>query len=415
MRSTDGSGAVSRGRWRSTMRWRLTALYGALFLLAGLMLLAVSYLIVRQNIENEVGREREQILVDLVQAGADPEATGFIADFPLSDGRTVAEVMADSAVAVRSEALDELVVAYAVAIPVAVVLSLLLGWWAAGRALAPVTRLTSTARHLSEANLDQRIALEGPPDELKELADTLDAMLARLEVAFHTQRRFSADVSHEIRTPLAIIKAEAEVTLGDGLSTERERRLARAVLAATDRAEALVASLLALGRSESTMLARDRVDLAELAGDVVGERIEAADAAGVSLDLDLGTAVVEGDPYLLERLLANLVDNGITHNAAQGWVRVSVDTAGARVLVRVSNGGAPLSAGDLERMLEPFERLAPDRPGFGLGMTIVRSVTEAHGGTVRLGARPSGGLDVTVELPALATPALERGVPVLAR
>ncbi len=135
------------------MRWRLTALYGALFLLAGLMLLAVSYLIVRQNIDSEVGREREQILVDLIEAGADPEATGFIADFPLSDGRTVAEVMADSAVAVRSEALDELVVAYSVAIPVAVVLSLLLGWWAAGRALAPVTRLTGTARHLSEANL----------------------------------------------------------------------------------------------------------------------------------------------------------------------------------------------------------------------------------------------------------------------
>lgn len=406
---------MTRGRLRSTVRWRLTALYGVLFLLAGLMLLAVSYLIVRQNIENEVGREREQILVDLVQAGADPEATGFIADFPLSDGRTVAEVMADSALAVRSEALDELVVAYAVAIPVAVVLSLLLGWWAAGRALAPVTRLTATARHLSEANLDQRIALDGPPDELKELADTLDAMLARLEVAFHTQRRFSADVSHEIRTPLAIIKAEAEVTLGDGLSSERERRLARAVLAATDRAEALVASLLALGRSESTMLTRDRVDLAELAGDVVGERVEAADTAGVSLDLDLGTAVVEGDPYLLERLLANLVDNAITHNAAPGWVRVAVDTAGARVVVRVSNGGALLSAGDLERMLEPFERLAPDRPGFGLGMTIVRSVTEAHGGTVRLGARPAGGLDVTVELPALATPAPERGVPVLVR
>ncbi len=240
-------------------------------------------------------------------------------------------------------------------------------------------------------------------------------MLARLEVAFHTQRRFSADVSHEIRTPLAIIKAEAEVTLGDGLSTERERRLARSVLDATDRAEALVASLLALARSESTMLTRDRVDLAELAGDVVGERIEAADAAGVSLDLDLGTAIVDGDRYLLERLLANLVDNAITHNASRGWVRVSVDTAGARVLVRVTNGGAPLSATDLERMLEPFDRLAPERPGFGLGMTIVRSVTEAHGGTVRLGARPKGGLDVTVELPGLPTLAPERALPVLAR
>lgn len=404
-------GAVS---FRSTVRWRLTVLYGALFLLAGLMLLAVSYLIVRQNIENEIGREREQILTDLVEAGADPTVTDNIANFRLADGRTVAEVMADSALSVRSEALDELVVAYAIAIPLTVLVSLVLGWWAAGRALAPVTRLTVMARHLSEHNLDQRIALEGPTDELKELADTLDAMLARLEVAFQSQRRFAADVSHEIRTPLAIIKAEAEVTLGDGLSTERERRLARAVLAATDRAESLVSSLLALGRSESTMLARGTVDLAELAGDVVGERIEAADAAAVQLELDLGTALVDGDPFLLERLLANLVDNGITHNIPQGWLRVAVDTAGSRVVLRVSNSGAPISADDIERITRPFERLAPERPGFGLGMTIVRSVVEAHGGTVRLDARPGGGLDVTVELPALAAPAPRGGVPALA-
>jgi signal transduction histidine kinase len=314
---------------------------------------------------------------------------------------------------VRSNALDDLVVAYAIAIPITVALSLLFGWWAAGRALAPVARLTSTARELSERNLDRRIALDGPQDELKELADTLDAMLTRLDGAFQSQRRFAADVSHEIRTPLSIIKAEAEVTLGDGLSTERERRLARAVLEATDRAEALIDSLLALGRSESTMLSHTEVDLAELAGDVVGERIEAADAAGVVLELDLGAGAVEGDPYLLERLLANLVDNGITHNLdTGGWLRLSVDTVGASVLVRVENSGPQLTDADVARIAEPFQRLSDDRPGFGLGMAIVRSVVTAHDGIVNLRARPEGGLAVSIELPGRERPQAPAPLPV---
>jgi signal transduction histidine kinase len=386
---------------RATVRWRLTVLYGALFLLAGLILLGVSYAIVRENIEDELGREREQILTDLVEAGADPEVVRGISDFALADGRTVSEVMADSAREVRSEALDELVRAYAIAIPATMLLALLLGWWAAGRALAPVKRLTAAAQQISERNLDRRIDLDGPQDELKELADTLDALLARLDVAFQSQRRFAADVSHEIRTPLAIVKAEAEVTLGDGLSGERERRLARAVLRATDRAEALVASLLALGRSDSTMLAHDVVDLAELAGDVVGERIEAADRAGVQLELDLGSAVVVGDRYLLERLVANLVDNGIVHNRPEGgWLRVGIDTTAEQVTLEVTNSGPVLDQADVDRITEPFLRLSEDRPGFGLGMAIVRSVVAAHDGTVRLEARPDGGLAVRVDLPA---------------
>lgn len=398
-------------RVRSTVRWRLTALYGLLFVLVGLCLLAVSYSIIRNNIENEIGREKEAILTDLVEAGADPTITENIANFRLADGRTVAEVMADSALDVRNEALDELVVAYAVAIPLTLIIALLLGWWAAGRALKPVSQLTAKARELSEHNLDDRIDLIGPQDELKELADTLDAMLARLEVAFRSQQRFAADVSHEIRTPLSIIKAEAEVTLGDGLSTARERRLARSVLEAADRAEALVASLMALARSESIVLTRSDVDLAELTGDVIGERIEAADAAGVKIDLDLGTATVEGDPYLLERLVANLVDNGITHNIDRnGWLRVSVDSYGGRSVLEVSNSGTCLSENDIAHITEPFHRLCDDRPGFGLGMTIVQSVVAAHDGDVHIEARPDGGLHIVVELPA--APASTSGAPV---
>jgi signal transduction histidine kinase len=386
---------------RSTVRWRLTVLYGGLFLLTGLVLLGISYSIVRASINDELDREQDQVMIDLVNAGADPEITQQIADYRLANGLSVSENIAQSARDVRSTALDELVVAYAIAIPVTALLSLLFGWWAAGRALAPVKRLTAAAQQMSDRNLDQRIALEGPADELKELADTLDAMLARLDGAFQSQRRFAADVSHEIRTPISIIKAEAEVTLGDGLSTERERRLARAVLEAADRAEALVASLLALGRSESTMLSHSVVDLAELAGDVVGERVEMANEAGVQLELDLGTALVEGDRYLLERLLANLVDNGITHNGDDGgWLRVSVDTRDAVVTVHVDNSGPVMSEADVARITEPFQRLSDSRPGFGLGMAIVRSVIAAHDGFVLLRPRPEGGLAVTVELHA---------------
>jgi signal transduction histidine kinase len=389
-------------RVRGTIRFRLTLLYSGLFLVAGLLLLALSYSIVRVNIDREVGREREAIITNLLESGIDPEVLNSISDFQVADGRTVAEVMADSAVEVRSEALDELVVAYGIAIPVALAISVLLGWWMSGRALAPVKRVTSMSRKLSEENLYERIALDGPDDEIKELADTLDEMLARLEVAFISQRRFAADVSHELRTPLSIIKAEAEVTLGDAQSTARERRLARSVNDATDRAEALIDSLLALARSESNMADLHSVDLAELTGDVVGERIDLADAAGVEIELDLGSATVQGDKFLLERLVANLIDNGIHHNLDEsGWIRIAVDSVEGIGTLEVSNSGACLSEEQVELIAEPFHRLGDGtRPGFGLGMTIVRSVVEAHDGEVSILPRSDGGLNIHVELPS---------------
>ncbi len=389
-------------RIHSTVRFRLTVLYGTLFLLTSLILLGVSYAIVRANINDEVGLEAERIQTDLVEAGVDPESIDAVTGAPLGDGRTVGEAISDTAVSVRTDVLDDLLLAYAVAIPIVGFIALGLGWLAAGRALRPVKQLTQTAQKLGDETLDQRIALEGPDDDLKQLADTLDAMLARLEVAFRTQRRFAADVSHEVRTPLAIIKAEAEVTLADAESSARERRLAHSVLEAADRAESLVDSLLALARSESTMRDHELVDLAELTGDVVGERVTAAGSAGVQIELDLGSATVRGDPFLLERLVANLVDNGINHNiTSDGWVRISVDSQDGQTVLEVTNTGDILSSGDTERIAEPFHRLGtPDSPGFGLGMTIVRSVAEAHGGEVAIDPRPDGGLSVAVSLPA---------------
>jgi signal transduction histidine kinase len=303
----------------------------------------------------------------------------------------------------RQDALDSLVRGSAIALAGVLLLSVGVGWLAAGRALRPVKRLTATAQSLSDANLDARIALDGPNDELKELADTLDAMLARLEVAFVTQRRFAADVSHELRTPLSIIRAEVDVTLADPDATERERRLALVVRDAADRAEVLMDSLLALARSDSTMHDRQLVDLAELTGDVVGERVERADDAGVDVELELGSARVLGDPWLLERLVANLVDNGINHNIEDGWLHVAIDAENGTTRLEVSNSGAVVTPEEATEILQPFRRLsrASDEgpSGFGLGMTIVQSVAEAHDGSIAVEPRSEGGLDVIVTLP----------------
>lgn len=395
-------------RIRSTIRWRLTAFYGLLFFLGGTILLLVSYTAVRASLiaDENKGEEAASELYDL-----DAESVGVFLDFPLpapvlsADGEqaeTVGDVIDGVQRSNREDALNDLFRTTGVVFAVMLVLSVLVGWLAAGRALRPVKALTTAARDLSEANLDRRIGLDGPDDELKELADTLDALLARLEIAFLSQRRFAADVSHELRTPLSIIRGEADVALADPRSGAAELRLALAVNDAVGRAEGLIDSLLALARSDSTMHDRRSVDLAELTGDVVGERVEAASMAGVEIDLDLGSASVDGDRWLLERLVANLVDNAINHNEPHGWLRVAVDAEEDATTLVVSNSGDLLSADDAEEILKPFRRLTGDGPqadGFGLGMTIVQAVADAHGGTVAIVPRPDGGLEVVVELP----------------
>jgi signal transduction histidine kinase len=395
---------------RSTIRWRLTAYYGFLFFCCGAVLIVVSYLVVRESmIEDEsTGAEQASELYGLDQAGVERFLTWPLPEPAVGpDGaraETVGDVMLGVQVQQREKALDKLLRGSGAALLAMLLLSVLVGWLAAGRALRPVKRLTTTARSLSEANLDERIALNGPDDELKELADTLDAMLARLEVAFLSQRRFAADASHELRTPLSIIRAEVDVALADPTSSEGEQRLALAVQSAADRADGLIESLLALARSDSTMHDRQTVDLAELTGDVVGERVELADQAGVEIELDLGSADVQGDRWLLERLIANLVDNGINHNVRNGWLHVAIDAQNGTTRLEVSNSGKVLTREQADELRLPFRRLAADKgelqpSGFGLGMTIAQSVAEAHEGSIDIDPRNEGGLDVVVTLP----------------
>lgn len=387
---------------RSTIRRRLTAFYGMLFLLCGLVLLTTSYVAVRASLLKDEGRTDRRVIESY---GFSEGQVKFFYELPVPDsptGRqadTVGDVILGIQGDMRDDTLHSLVIGSSTALVALVGLSLLVGWLAAGRALSPVGKLTAKAQRMTEDNLQERLGLDGPNDELKDLADTIDGMLDRLERAFIAQRQFSASVSHELRTPLSVIKAEAEVALADPESVERERALARKMRDAADRSEALLDSMLALARSESTMANREVLDLADLAGDVVNDRVPAADRAGIAVELDLGSARISGDRWLLERLVANLVDNAVTHNLRNGWVNVEVRAEGREAVLRVSNGGERLTPEQVETILQPFQRTDRSRPGYGLGMTIVQSVVRAHEGTIDVHPGANGGLEVTVRLP----------------
>jgi signal transduction histidine kinase len=365
---------------RPTVRLRLTLLYAAVFLVAGAALLTVSYILVRNNLNPG----------DVGIGGPGDEVR-----------RAVQREVAD-------DALHHLRVQYALALAALTALSVLLGWMLAGRALRGLQEITATARRVSQDNLDERIALDGPRDELKELADTFDAMLERLSSAFASQRRFVANASHELRTPLTVMRTELEVTLADPNATNAElREMAEAVHEAMDRTERLVQALLTLARSEGAIDRRDPLDLAAAARLALEHTAREAQAAELSVTADLHSAPVRGDRRLLERLVANLVENAVRHNHAGGSVSVTTGTRDGHSFVDVVNDGDVLDTATLPRLLEPFQRI--DRgargDGAGLGLSIVRSVAQAHGGSVSLAACPGGGLRAMVTLPRGEPPA----------
>ena len=391
---------------RSTIRWRLTLTYGIVFALAGCALLIFSNRLVDSGLLKDEGRSDRRV-IDTYQYS--PEQVDAFYNIPTPSSPThpgakkIGDVIEGIQGDIRTEVVHESFTGSLLALGIMVIASLGLGWLMAGRALRPVDELTRRARSLSERNLHERLALDGPDDELKELGDTLDAMLGRLESAFESQRSFAANVSHELRTPLSVIRAEADVLADAADTTGRERRFAASVRDAADRTESLLDSLLALARSESTMNDRAPVDLADLAGDSIAERIDAADRMQITVELELGTAIVDGDHWLLERLVANLIDNAITHNAPGGWVRISADhetdDQRAFAVLRVANTGDPLSTDEVTAILEPFHRADRNRPGYGLGMTIVQAVVQAHDGTFTIEPRAEGGINATVRLP----------------
>ncbi|MET7461776.1 HAMP domain-containing sensor histidine kinase [Nonomuraea sp. 3-1Str] len=372
---------------RVSIRWRLTLTYSALFLVAAGVLLFSIYAI--------VGRAIDEAWLPLDLSGVDP------IDAAITQRRWgIAQQQA------VQTARDVLLSSSVLALVGVGILALILGYFVADRALRPVTQMTTTARKLSESNLaHQRIDLRGPDDELKELADTFDAMLTRLNVAFDTQRRFVANASHELRTPLTINRTVLEIALSDPEASEDLKALGRTLLEVNARNEKLIEGLLLLARSERELAVRKPLDVKDVATSAVEQVTPFAEEHGVTITTELVSAPTVGDPVLLERSVSNLLENAVKYNAPENgkvWIRTGmVDGA---LVVQVANTGQHVPAYEVNSLFEPFRRLHADRvdsaKGAGLGLSIVRAVVQAHGGNVTAVPREGGGLVVTIRLPS---------------
>lgn len=415
-----------------TIRLRLTLWYAVLFLVAGIVLMALVYVLVDRAFPEAdptfVERVSQRPAVrgardTLEELGALPyrrdPSSAPSQQPPAFDQRiqAVLDFVEQGRVEAREEALDTLVVQSSVALLAMSVVSLGAGWWIAGRMLRPVADITGTMRRISSERLSEhRVALEGPRDELKELADQFDAMLDRLDRAFRAQREFVANASHELRTPLAVMRAELDVTFDDpDAQPEEMRRSAEVIRRAIGRSEALIAALLTLERADAPRQRSERVDLAERVRSVVEQYAERARERRIELRIALDPAVLLGDPVLVERMIENLVSNAIAYNQpagdddpaegrAGGWVEVATRREGDACVLRVANSASDVDALTVDTLFERFRRLDTSRSretgGHGLGLAIVRAVARHHGGEASARA-VTGGLAFEVRVPAV--------------
>jgi signal transduction histidine kinase len=398
-------GDVTRHLPRRTVRLRLTLLYGALFLASGAALLTVTYVLVARSTDRVLVRttippsgtpEFEQV---------EPDEPSIPPDLP-PELRTQIERTQDEVRNQRAHDLNQLLVQSGIALGLMTVISIGLGWVMAGRVLRPLRTMTATTRRISEHNLHERLALDGPSDELKQLGDTIDGLLARLEAAFEAQRRFVANASHELRTPLAMMRTSLDVATGKpGPQPPQIGALEPKLREGLDRADRLLESFLVLARAQHGALPEQAT--ASLPG-IVSAAIEDRSAAiadrGIDLERELGDARVTGSEALLSRMVDNVIDNAIRHNEPSGWVRVDTQTEGDVARLVVDSGGPRLKESDVQLLAQPFRRLGAERTGsengVGLGLSIVAAIASAHGGKLELHARDQGGLRVQIELPS---------------
>jgi signal transduction histidine kinase len=294
-----------------------------------------------------------------------------------------------------------LLVGSAVALAILIPIALAAGWFVAGRFLRPLRAITATAKAISAGNLHQRLSLGEPADELTELGYILDDLFARLQASFDAQRHFVANASHELRTPLAGLRTLLEVTLTDpDADADALRSACQEALALGGHQERLVQALLALATSERGLTRRDTLDLAQVATGVLASRRDQATQRGIDLTEHLAPAVAAGDPRLIESLVANLIDNAIRHNHPDGHVEITTQTSGTQATLTVTNSGPVIPDNQIQRLFQPFQRLAPDRhsrrDGYGLGLAIVNAVAQAHHAALTTSARPEGGLAITI-------------------
>jgi signal transduction histidine kinase len=373
---------------RPTIRLRLTLLYASLFLGSGACLLAFTYLVVARLIGSygfsfsaysqgtKIGVHLPQILQTLESRQADAEKR-------------------------------QLLVVSGIALAIMAAASAGLGWLMAGRVLRPLRTITTAARHISARSLDQRLTLDGPDDELRELGNTFDGLLGRLQSSFAAQRQFIANVSHELRTPLARQRVLTQVALADPDATASSLRAAHErVLASGAQQERLIEALLTLALSQRGFERREPVDLAAVANEVLLARQPEADSLGLKVDATLGPARALGNPGLAERLTANLVDNAIRHNVTGGWITVGTESSDRQAVLTVANSGPVIPPGQVSRLFRPFQRLASGRNGhsgdhgLGLGLSIVEAIAAAHAAALTARPQPGGGLTVQVRFPA---------------
>jgi len=388
-------------RPRLTVRARLTLLYIGLFSVCGAIVVAVSYGQVAQLPARPHGNGRPQSAADLARFMAQCRAQEQLVH-PNAEilAKCAAYFQQQGAQGQRALTLSHLLRYSMITLAVVVVLAAILGWVFSGRALRPVHRITTAARAASEHNLSARVAATGPRDELRELAETFDEMLGRLQAAFEGQQRFIANASHELRTPLAVMHATVDVVLDNRDSTPGDlRAMAEDIRAAVEHAEHLIGALLILARNERGLSVHEEIDLATVTEDV----LDTAALGDRRVHATLQPAVIRGDPVLAERLVANLVNNAVRYNLAGGDIWISTRTLAGSSQLTVANTGPVISPADTGRIFEPFQRLSDrtSHDGSGLGLAIVASIAAIHAGGATAHPRADGGgLSVTVTIPA---------------
>ena len=415
-RADDTAGAWRNGLRRLLprgVRLRLTLLYTLLFLAAGAALLGISYGLVSNSLNSGTNAptvhavESRNFIAQCKAQQQSQQTTGGKQLAPKAVSLACQKAFEEGALveqgAQRSHTMHELLVWSLFGLIGLTVVSAGLGWWMAGRVLRPVHDITDAARRASERHLGERIDMKGPDDELKELADTFDDMLERLDLAFAVQRQFVANASHELRTPLTSMRTAIDVVLAKPNPTpEQLQTTAEKVRRSIERAEHIIDALLMLAVSNQGIGEAERLDLATAAEDALDSLEPGVRAADLRVEAELSTAEVMGKRVLLERLVGNLVENAVVHNVPEGWVRVRAGVSNGHAYLEVANSGPLVNEEELPHLFEPFRR-ADGRigsTGVGLGLSIVQSVGDAHGAEVKAHASAAGGLIVTVTMPS---------------
>jgi signal transduction histidine kinase len=382
-------------RWlrlpRRTARLRLTVLYGgAVFLACGATVLAFTYLLY-----GLLGHASHPVLLLHKRGKLVPNA---VATQPAQATIRVAGL--------GQIAMDrqQLLIVSGIALAVIAVAAAAIGWLIAGRVLRPLRAITAAARRISASSLNERLALQGPDDELKELADTLDSLFARLEASFDAQRRFAASASHELRTPLTRERTLLQVTLADpAATTSTWQAVSQDLLASNAEQERLIEAMLTLASSEAGPGEREPLDLAAITSEALAAARPAISRLGLNVHADIQPAILDGDPLLVQQLVTNLIDNAVRHNIPGGDIQVATRTSDGHAVMSVTNSGQAIPAAGVDRLFQPFQRLGP-RParrggGHGLGLSIVRAIATAHAATITARPRPGGGLAIDVTFP----------------